>query len=355
MNSRQAATEAKAMAVSQVKLSSPIVLLDGGMGHLLKARGISISGPVGSMRRFLGVAMANIERPELVLEAHLAYIDAGATVVTTNSYACVPRCLEECVAKDGPTTVDLEALIRRSGELAREACRLREARGVRVAGCLPPLAESYKPEKVGEFGANLEQYRRIVAAIAPTSDLLLCETMSTAAEAAAAFTAAAESGLPVWVSWTLDEERPLLRSGETVDQAVAALLEVPGVSNSLEALLFNCTCPGVIREAMPLLAAAAPAGVRIGGYANAFVAKSGGEEYRDLAPEQYLDDYVRPWVAASATVVGGCCGVFPDHIRTIHDALLASDGTQALTVAEPSAQKNLRQREASESEALKRE
>merc|ERR1719421_2375905 len=74
--------------------ASGVMLLDGGMGHQLKAMGIEISGPVGSMRRFLGVAMANLENPQLVRDAHLAYIDAGADVITTNNYACVPKCLE---------------------------------------------------------------------------------------------------------------------------------------------------------------------------------------------------------------------------------------------------------------------
>ena len=61
---------------------------------------------------------------------------------------------------------------------------------MRVAGCLPPLHESYRPDRVGSFEDNLAHYRLIAAAIAPFADLLLCETMSTALEAKAALTAA---------------------------------------------------------------------------------------------------------------------------------------------------------------------
>ena len=46
-------------------------ILHGGMGHLLRRRGVKIVGEIGSMRRFLGVALANTERPSLVVEAHL--------------------------------------------------------------------------------------------------------------------------------------------------------------------------------------------------------------------------------------------------------------------------------------------
>merc|ERR1719498_981027 len=73
--------------------SHPVTILDGGMGHQLRAMGVDISGPVGTMRRFLGVALANFEKPDIVKDAHLAYIDAGAEVIITNSYSCVPKCL----------------------------------------------------------------------------------------------------------------------------------------------------------------------------------------------------------------------------------------------------------------------
>jgi methionine synthase I (cobalamin-dependent) len=72
------------------------VLLDGGMGHQLKAMGIKIEGKVGTMERFLGVALANTRQPDLVRDAHLAYIDAGADVITTNNYAVVPSALKLC-------------------------------------------------------------------------------------------------------------------------------------------------------------------------------------------------------------------------------------------------------------------
>jgi len=312
------------LAASSQPLIMALCIIDGGMGHQLKAMGIKIEGPVGSMRRFLGVALANIEQPEMVRDAHLAFIDAGAEVITTNSYACVPKCLS-CAADDDLqdlTSGGIQKLIAAAGQRARDACELRPTKKVKVAGCLPPLAESYRPDKVGTFEDNLRDYRAIAASIAPFSDFLLCETMSTADEARAACTAAAETGLPVWVSWTLDENKPVLRSGESVEDAVAAVLGVPGVESALEACLFNCTSPEIIVTAMPLLKAAVPEGVKVGAYANGFLTASCGcGEYRDLSRGEYCDDFVCKWIAGGASIAGGCCGIFPEHIAAIKERL----------------------------------
>merc|ERR1719414_2736096 len=207
-----------------------LTILDGGMGHQLKAMGIEITGPVGSRRRFLGVAMANLEKPEMVRDAHLAYIDAGADVVTTNNYACVPKCLELADDRDAGEDVGLERYVAAAGRCARAAVAARPSRQVSVAGSLPPLAESYRPDLVGPFDENLAHYRTIARTIAEYSDVLLCETMSTVDEARAACTAALETGLPVWVSWTLDEAKPVLRSGESIEAAFAVLADLPGAT-----------------------------------------------------------------------------------------------------------------------------
>ena len=107
---------------------------------------------------------------------------------------------------------------------------------VLIAGCLPPLFGSYHPALTISFDETLAIYRRIVAEEAERVDLMLCETMASAEEARAAATAAAESGKPVWVSWTLaDEGPPRLRSGETLAAAAEALAGIP-----VAARLVNC-------------------------------------------------------------------------------------------------------------------
>eukprot|EP00750_Incisomonas_marina_P000215 INCI10181.2.p1 GENE.INCI10181.2~~INCI10181.2.p1 ORF type:complete len:247 (+),score=48.72 INCI10181.2:114-854(+) len=199
------------------KLTSRPILLDGGMGHQLKAMGVEINGIVGSMERFLGVAMANSAQPDLVRDAHVAFIDAGADVITTNNYAVVPSCLATCDDFSG-NEVELRELIAAAGRCAQAAREARPQRKVKIAGCMPPLNESYRADRVGDFDENLEQYRLIASSIEPFVDIFLCETLSTADEAKAAVTAACEvaGNKPVWVSWTLHEQEPKLRSGESI-------------------------------------------------------------------------------------------------------------------------------------------
>ena len=54
-----------------------VTILDGGMGHLLRRLGVQIEGKVGTVERFLGVALANVQNPECVVSAHEQYINAG--------------------------------------------------------------------------------------------------------------------------------------------------------------------------------------------------------------------------------------------------------------------------------------
>merc|ERR1712190_475341 len=138
-------------------------------------------------------------------------------------------------------------------------------------------------------------------------------------EARAAVTAAAETGLPIWVSWTLDETRPVLRSGESIELAFQAISEVAGAN--LEACLFNCTSPEICTTAMPILRSLAP-NLEIGAYANGFcTAASGNGEYRDLSQEEYYEEFATKWIESGATIVGGCCGIFPPHIEVLEERL----------------------------------
>ena len=134
-------------------------------------------------------------------------------------------------------------LTRLAAQLARRAVR-ESGKDVAVAGALPPLEESYRADLVPPAHVAAPIYRGVVEALRDAADLYLCETMSSAAEARNAASAALDhgEGKPVYVSWTLDEMPGAgLRSGETVRDAVAALagLEIAGY-------LFNCTHPEAI-------------------------------------------------------------------------------------------------------------
>ncbi len=203
-------------------------------------------------------AAALMTDPAVVRQIHLDYIAAGADVITTNTYGVIRSDL----AKEG--------IEDRFAELNRLACDLaieardKSSRDVVIAGSLPPLGGSYRPDRVG-FSDKIEAlYREQAELLAPHVDLLLCETMSSAAEGRAAAKASCETGKPVWVAWTLHEDQSgNLRSGESITEAVQALQGLP-----VHGLLVNCCAPESITRAMHHLAATGTEW--IGGYANTF-------------------------------------------------------------------------------------
>jgi S-methylmethionine-dependent homocysteine/selenocysteine methylase len=298
------------------------ILLDGGTGRELKRLGAPFRQPEWS-------ALALMEAPEYVTKVHQRFIEAGAEVITTNSYAVVPFHIgAERFERDG---LALAAL---AGRLARAAADVAR-HGVRVAGSLPPVCGSYRPDL---FDAAVARpvLKVLVDALQPYVDLWLSETLSSEAEMALVSEVLDGDKRPWWVSYTLVDQ-PVrapgarLRSGEPVTSAVTH-----SAQRGAGAVLFNCCQPEVIGEAVlaakqALHAAEATTagdGVLVGAYANAFApqpatarANDGFSELRaDLGPTEYLR-WVRQWVDNGADIVGGCCGVGPEHIAEIRDAL----------------------------------
>ena len=284
-----------------------ITLLDGGMGQELVRRSSDPAHPQWG-------AWVMMQEPEIVQGLHEDYLRAGATAITLNSYSINRSRLAAFEMPD--RLAELQGIAIDLARRARDAVNPNAA----LVGCLPPLIGSYHPELLPPDPELLEEYREIVSFQADHVDVLLCETMSKASEAQMAATAACESGKPVWVAWTLDEElgpddQPRLRSGETVGEALAALEGLP-----VEAVLFNCCPPEAIAAGLgQLLADGRPTG----GYANGFtpIPKKFvlGEtvdmigKRTDLEPPAYAE-HVMGWIAQGARIVGGCCETTPAHI-----------------------------------------
>jgi S-methylmethionine-dependent homocysteine/selenocysteine methylase len=304
---------------------SGILLLDGGMGQELLNRSANQSPKLWSAHYLQ-------TEPDLVETVHRDYISAGARVITINAYSATFTRMAMVNAADR-----VPELQRAACELARSARDKSGAAGshVAIAGCLPPLNGTYRPDRVREFEANLAEYRHLAELQADQVDLFVCETMSTAEEARAAATAAAETGKPVWVAWSLkDGGLSCLRSGETIAVAAKALAGLP-----IEAALANCTHPESISAAMPELLVT---GLPTGGYANGFTGVpptflpgKTREQLRarhDLDPAAYAA-FAMSWVRAGATIVGGCCEVGPSHIARLRDDLVAAGHQLALASA----------------------
>ncbi|MEM6499294.1 MAG: homocysteine S-methyltransferase family protein [Pseudomonadota bacterium] len=294
----------------------PIVLLDGGMGMELLHRSDNKT-PTNWSAQYL------MDEPDLVKQVHGEYIDAGASVITINAYSATFTRLSRVNNED------------RVPELQRLACELaiasRDAAGdagadVKIAGCLPPLNGSYRPDRVMPYDQILDEYQRLVEFQAPYVDVIICETMSSAIEAKATATAAAASGKPVWVGVTLAENASnKLRSGESIADVMSALESV-----EVNAIVANCAPPESVRAAMPDLVAT---GLPTGGYANAFtpipVDYMPGQTLYQLGARRDLDGasyaaFAMDWIDNGAEIVGGCCEVGVDHIRHLHESIVAS-------------------------------
>ncbi len=244
-------------------------------------------------------------------------------MITTNSYALVPFHLgAPAFYAHGQQWADL------AGRLARQAVQ-ESRRNVRVAASLPPLFGSYQPALFDVVRAP-EIAQRLIAGLAPYADIWLAETLSSIQEAEFIQSMLPESSQPFWVSFTLADEaggtRPILRSGEPVAEATQAMLSL-----GVDALLFNCSAPetmlAAIQTAQQVMASSGQF-CPIGVYANAFCSHDAEAE---TAANEYLDD-MRPdltirayaalaeqWLAAGATLIGGCCGIGPEYIRALAD------------------------------------
>lgn len=293
-------------------------ILDGGMGRELERRGAPFKQPEWS-------ALAMMEAPSIVKEVHQSYIANGSRVITTNSYALVPFHIGEDVFKEQG-----RALATLSGKVAREAADESQT-DTKVAGSLAPLfgsyrADLYQANRVEELAVPL------IESLTPYVDLWLSETQSLIDEVTrvkALVDKIDTDQKPFWVSFTLEDSEPttepLLRSGETVVEAVKAMQAI-----GVNAILFNCSQPEIIGEAIrvtqTVLSSLNASSIQVGAYANAFppqpknaTANDGLDELRaDLTPPAYLT-WVKQWVADGATLIGGCCGIGPEHIAAMNE------------------------------------
>jgi S-methylmethionine-dependent homocysteine/selenocysteine methylase len=287
-----------------------VTILDGGMGQELLHRSSRKVTPMWS-------ADVMLNEPQLVAQLHADFIIAGADVITLNTYTATPSRLN----REGHLS-DLKNLHKSAMQAAQRAKDIAKNETVKIAGCLPPLVASYKTEAVLPYEASLAEYRQLVELQAPSSDLFICETMSSISEAKAACVAAKESQKEVWLALSVKDNQPdCLRSGESLITAINTLrLFNP------DAFLLNCSKPEAINSAWSELESLS---CKVGAYANGFTSVENLypgdtvkdlESRQDLGPEAYAKHALK-WIENGATIVGGCCEIGPAHIAHIHQVI----------------------------------
>lgn len=282
------------------------------MGRELERSGAPFRQPEWS-------ALALMEAPAMVGRAHDAFVQAGADVITTNSYALVPFHLGE--ARFRARGRELASL---AGSIARGSAD-RAARPIRVAGSLPPLFGSYRPDLFRADEARL-LLEPLLGGLADHVDIWLGETLSSIAEARVLREVLAGDDRPLWLSFTLLDEpgsTPNLRSGESVTEAASTARELGAA-----AILFNCSQPEVMGPALRITEAVSRRPRPIGAYANAFPPMPADAEANaeitplraDLDPAGYLR-FAEAWLDTGAMIIGGCCGIGPEHIAALRSAI----------------------------------
>lgn len=278
------------------------LLFDGAMGTMLQEAGLDDGG---------APELWNVERPDDILAIHRGYLDAGARVVTTNTFGGTRPRLDMHGLGDR-----VEELSRAGAEVARRAA---QPYGALVAGDLGPTGELLEPlgELTGEQAEELfaEQLRGLVAG---GIDLVLIETMSDLAEAEAAVRAARRVApeLPVVATLSFDTKLRTMM-GVTPAQAVTALSAL-GVS----AIGANCgRGPEEMETVMAEMAAARPEGVLLIAQSNAGLPHVVGDHFEYDKDPSDMAAHAQRLRAVGVDIIGACCGSTPAHVGAMSGAL----------------------------------
>ena len=299
-------SERPAASTLSARAADGVVLVDGGMGTLLQDMGLDDGG---------SGELWNLDRPDAVRDAHRAYAEAGARVLTTNTFGGTRPRLEMHGLGDR-----VRQLNEAGARLARkEADRV----GALVAGDVGPTGELLFPLGTLDAEAATALFtEQLEGLVAGGIDLVLIETMSDAAEAEAAVAAARQvaPGLPVVVTFSFDTN---LHTMMGVDPATAVTrMAAAGV----DAVGANCgRGPGEMEAIAAAMVAARdglqdPAGLLLVAQSNAGLPQVVGDHFEyDATPEDMAAHGV-VLRDLGIDLVGACCGSTPVHLAAMSRA-----------------------------------
>lgn len=300
-------------------MTDPIVL-DGGVATELQRAGLSVREPWWTTRALL----TDVNR-RLLRSAHVAYLAAGARVITANTFRTNLRALRQ-TRLDGAGQAWMVHAAVGVAQAARNEAGVPDAL---IAGSIGPVEDCYRPDLVPPDDELRAEHGWLVRQLARSGvDLFLIETMNTIREARIAVEQVLSAGGRSWVSFVCAEDGTLL-SGEPVTGAVHAVQR-----DGAEAVLVNCTSPQATEAALPALCRGRYG--LIGAYPNI-------EDRRGLPPHAHVDrpmpDTLEPEEFAELVarwrteygldIIGGCCGTTPAHIAAAHRTLTGA-GVKAL-------------------------
>lgn len=271
-----------------LSLDRPLIL-DGAIGTELAARGFSTDRPGWS-------AAATFEAPELLIDIYREYIEAGADIVTANTFRMH---LSAC-----------GTLGRNQRDAVCESVRLVRAANPRfVIGSVGTVADCYLPDLAPNDGELRRQHMSIAEALGEAEpDAVILETMNTFREARIAVECLNTTGLTVIASlWSADRRE--LGDGITLLDAAMRLTDLGAA-----AVCVNCLAA---EDIQPVLDGWAGRVDRFGAYGNTGKRVEDGWESTAAENPAVYADYAANWISAGAALVGGCCMTRPAHILEI--------------------------------------
>ncbi len=293
----------------QTELSKRILILDGAMGTMLQRKGLQ-----GNSESF------NLTNPETIGEIHNEYIEAGADIITANSFSANSISQSEY------------NLSEKAGQMAEAAARIaRKAadeapRKIWVAGSVGPTSKSlslaqnindpiFRPYSFDGMAEAFEvQIRGLVKG---GVDLLLFETCFDALNTKAALYALGHipeaSDIPIMISASMSDRSGRTLTGQTMEAFYRSVQHCSPLS-------FGLNCSLGAEEMIPLIAEVASfATCAVSCYPNAGLPNEMGEY--DETPSQMAESVRKMALAGSVNIVGGCCGTTPEHIKAVAEAV----------------------------------
>lgn len=293
----------------RTELSKRILILDGAMGTMLQRKGLQ-----GNSESF------NLTNPETIGEIHNDYIEAGADIITANSFSANSISQSEY------------NLSEKAGQMAEAAARIaRKAadeapRKVWVAGSVGPTSKSlslaqnindpvFRPYSFDEMAEAFE--RQIRGLINGGVDLLLFETCFDALNTKAALYALGHipeaSDIPIMISASMSDRSGRTLTGQTMEAFYRSVQHCSPLS-------FGLNCSLGAEEMIPLIAEVASfATCAVSCYPNAGLPNEMGEY--DESPSRMAESVRIMALAGSVNIVGGCCGTTPEHIKAVAEAV----------------------------------
>ena len=293
----------------RTELSKRILILDGAMGTMLQRKGLQ-----GNSESF------NLTNPETIGEIHNEYIEAGADIITTNSFSANSISQSEY------------NLSEKAGQMAEAAARIaRKAadeapRKIWVAGSVGPTSKSLSlAQNINDpifrpysFDGMAEAFKvQIRGLVKGGVDLLLFETCFDALNTKAALYAIGHipeaSDIPIMISASMSDRSGRTLTGQTMEAFYRSVQHCSPLS-------FGLNCSLGAEEMIPLIAEVASfATCAVSCYPNAGLPNEMGEY--DETPSQMAESVRKMTLAGSVNIVGGCCGTTPEHIKAVAEAV----------------------------------